>query len=38
MIQKENVLDRQQNRKSNEIREILIEKDSGRSLIDISEN
>ena len=38
MIQKENVLDRQQNRKLNEIREILIEKDSGRSLIDISEN
>jgi len=38
MIQKEKVLDRQQNRKLNEVREILIEKDSGRSLIDISEN
>ena len=34
----ENVLNRQQNRKLNEIKEILIEKDSGRSLIDISEN
>tara|TARA_Y100001938_G_C7971838_1_gene369727 strand:+ start:28 stop:465 length:438 start_codon:yes stop_codon:yes gene_type:complete len=38
MIQKENVLDRQQNRKLNEIREILLEKDSGRSLIDITDN
>ena len=32
MIQKENVLDRQQNRKLNEIREILIDKDAGRTI------
>ena len=32
MIQKENVLDRQQNRKLNEIREILIAKDAGRTI------
>ncbi len=38
MIQKENVLDRQQNKKLNEIREILLEKDSDRSLIDIKGN
>ena len=38
MVQKENVLDRQQNRKLNEIREILIDKDAGRSLIDVSGN
>ena len=38
MVQKENVLDRQQNRKLDEIREILLEKDSGRSIIDITGN
>ena len=38
MVQKENVLDRQQNRKLNEIREILLEKDPGRSIIDITGN
>ncbi len=37
MIQKENVLDRQQNRKLNEVREILLEKESGRNFIDITE-
>ena len=38
IVQKENVLDRQQNRKLDEIREILLEKDSGRSIIDITGN
>ena len=37
MIQKEKVLDRQQNRKLNEIRQLLLEKDSDKSLIDINE-
>tara|TARA_Y100001978_G_C23579151_1_gene378066 strand:+ start:600 stop:719 length:120 start_codon:yes stop_codon:yes gene_type:complete len=37
MIQKEKVLDKQQNRKLNEIRQLLLEKDSDKSLIDINE-
>ena len=37
MIQKEKVLDKQQNRKLNEIRQLLLEKDSDKSLIDITE-